>query len=317
MTDIELATPSADIRRVAFLGTPHAAVPSLRALVEAGFDVPIVVSQPDRRRGRGSKLIPSPVKEAAIELGLEVADDPEVLLDVDDLDLAVVVAYGRILRGSILQQVPMINVHFSLLPRWRGAAPVERAILAGDNITGVCIMQVAEGLDEGAVYATTEVEIGFDETASELTDRLAALGAELLVHSIRDGLTDPRPQNGDTTYARKLDRAEAKLDFTQSASDIHRRVRIGRSWTTFRGARFGVEDVVPIDVQLAPGELKLLETTDVVTSRGDLLSDPVVAVGSAENSLALIEVKPEGRRAMKATDWWNGARPREGEQLGS
>ncbi|MDH3296471.1 MAG: formyltransferase family protein, partial [Acidimicrobiia bacterium] len=234
MTDPDLASPPAVIRRVAFLGTPPAAVPSLMALVEAGYDVPLVISRPDRRRGRGSKLIPSPVKQAARDLGLPVDDQPESLLSVEALDLAVVVAYGRILSRPLLERLPMVNVHFSLLPRWRGAAPVERAILAGDDVTGVSIIALSEGLDEGPVYDRLEVAVGPDETAAELTARLADTGADLLISVMRRGLSDPFPQQGEVTYAAKLDRSEYELDFGLRAADVHRRVRVGRAWTTFR-----------------------------------------------------------------------------------
>ena len=136
-----IARPGDSFTRVAFLGTPDVAVPTLRAIHAAGFEIPLVVTRPDRRRGRGGALTPSPVKEAAVQLGLEVTDDLSALEDVE-VDIAVVVAYGRIIPLTLLQRIPMVNLHFSLLPRWRGAAPVERAILAGDRTTGVCLMQV-------------------------------------------------------------------------------------------------------------------------------------------------------------------------------
>src|SRR5205807_7717429 len=138
--------------RLAFLGTPEAAVPPLRALVNAGHDVVLVVTQPDKRRGRGSATMPSPVKAAALELGLPVTERVDDVLDAN-VELGVVVAFGRLIKPQVLDKVPMINMHFSLLPRWRGAAPVERAILAGDRETGVAIMQLEEGLDTGPVYA--------------------------------------------------------------------------------------------------------------------------------------------------------------------
>ncbi|MSZ87756.1 MAG: hypothetical protein F2585_00275, partial [Actinobacteria bacterium] len=150
-------------KRLAFMGTPDVAVPVLRALVSAGFEIALVVTRPDRRRGRGGELSPSPVKAAATELGLPVTDDLEAVLDAG-VDLAVVVAYGRIIPMRILEQVPMVNLHFSLLPRWRGAAPVERALLAGDAVTGVCLMEVAEGLDTGAIYSRCETNIEDSDT---------------------------------------------------------------------------------------------------------------------------------------------------------
>ena len=235
-----LAVPPTSIKRIAFLGTPDVSATALRALAAADFDIPIVVSRPDKRRGRGSKLIPSPVKAAAEELGLPVTDELSDVASVP-IDLAVVVAYGRIIPVSLLQQIPMVNIHFSLLPRWRGAAPVERAILAGDSQTGVCLMEVAEGLDEGGVYASETIDIGENESAVELRARLAEVGAELLVKTLTSGLGDAVPQVGETTYAAKIVRSESKLDFTRSALELHRRVRVGRAWVQFRGKRLGIE----------------------------------------------------------------------------
>jgi methionyl-tRNA formyltransferase len=157
----------------------------LRALVQAGFDIALVVSQPDKKRGRGSALLPSPVKAAALELGLPVTDKVDDALDTD-AELGVVVAFGRLIKPHVLDRLPMINVHFSLLPRWRGAAPVERAILAGDTETGVCIMQLEEGLDTGPVYAVERLSIGPEETADELRDRLVGAGTRRHRTSPRD-----------------------------------------------------------------------------------------------------------------------------------
>ncbi len=156
-----------DPRRLVYLGTPEIAVPPLRALHEAGHDIVLVVSQPDRRRGRGGAVSPSPVKAAALDLGVPVTDRVDDVIDAG-ADLGVVVAYGRLIRPHVLAAVPMVNMHFSLLPRWRGAAPVERAILAGDTVTGVCIMDVADELDAGDVYAVAEVPIGDTTTADQL-----------------------------------------------------------------------------------------------------------------------------------------------------
>src|SRR5580698_5163295 len=153
--------------RLAFLGTPDMAVPPLRALVEAGHDLALCVTRPDRKRGRGGALSPSPVKAAALELGLAVTHSMQDLVTAD-VELAVVVAYGRIIPASLLAQIPMVNLHFSLLPRWRGAAPVERALLAGDAETGVCLMKLEEGLDTGPVYGRLSVPIGDEEDLSTL-----------------------------------------------------------------------------------------------------------------------------------------------------
>jgi len=168
-------------------------VPPLRGLVEGGFDVPLVVSGADRRRGRGSATSPSPVKAAALELGLPVTERVDDVLGVA-ADLGVVVAYGRLIRPHVLAEVPMVNLHFSLLPRWRGAAPVERALLAGDDETGVCLMQLEEGLDTGPVYGCERTAIGLEETLDELRGRLVQVGTDLLLRSLREGLGEPTPQ---------------------------------------------------------------------------------------------------------------------------
>ena len=161
------ALPTGAARRVVYLGTPEVAVPPLQALVAAGVEVALVITRPDKRRGSGSGVSPSPVKVAAGELGLSVSHDVNDALAVG-ADLGVVVAYGRIIPISVLSQVAMINVHFSLLPRWRGAAPVERAILAGDSETGVCIMRVEEGLDTGVVYYRSVLAIRSDHSLTSL-----------------------------------------------------------------------------------------------------------------------------------------------------
>ena len=301
-----LAAPPAEIKRIVFLGTPIESAVALRAVVEAGFDIPLVITRPDRRRGRGSSLVPSPVKAEAIELGLAVEHDLTSLDpggSLDDparpIDLGVVVAFGRIIPSALLQRMAMVNIHFSLLPRWRGAAPVERAILAGDERTGVCLMEVAEGLDEGGIYAQVEISMSPEDTAAELRARLAKVGAELLVEHLRSGLGPPHNQVGEPVYAHKLQREEFRLDFSQPAVVAHRVVRIGRAWTTFRGKRLGVEAAsVSPTTSGAYGELQ-----------GTTVSTP-------DGGLRLITVKPEGRQAGAADQWVNGARLEPGERLG-
>src|SRR4029077_17512102 len=182
--------------RLAFLGTPEAAVPALRALVEDGHDIAVVITQPDRKRGRGGALVPSPVKAAAVELGLPVEHDVDAVLG-KGVELGVVVAFGKLGKAHVHDEVPMVNVHFSLLPRWRGAAPLERAILAGDSETGVCLMELEEGLDTGPVYACESLPIGPEETAADLRARLVDAGTELLVRALRAGLGTPTPQDGE------------------------------------------------------------------------------------------------------------------------
>ena len=277
------------------------AVEPLRALVAAGHDVALVVSRPDRRRGRGSALLPSPVKAAALDLGLPVTDRVDDVMDAG-AELGVVVAYGRLIRPHVLAVLPMVNVHFSLLPRWRGAAPVERAILAGDERTGVCIMALEEGLDTGPVYACQQVPIEPEETAAELRAELTSLGTALLLRLLHEGLPEPAPQVGEATYAAKVEPEEHHLDWSRPAPHLHRVVRLGDAWTTFRGKRLKVLRalVVAQPPLLAPGEL-----------------DPErLVVGTGDGGLALVEVQPEGRGPQAVRSWRNGARPQPGERLG-
>jgi methionyl-tRNA formyltransferase len=290
---LTLATPPAGpVHRVAYLGTPELAVPPLRALVEAGIEVPLVVSQPDRRRGRGSGLVPSPVKAAALELGLPVSDRVEDVREAG-VPLGVVVAFGRIIRVPVLEVVPMVNLHFSRLPRWRGAAPVERAILAGDERTAVDLMAVEEGLDTGGVYARVEVPIGPDDTLEELRARLVREGTDLLVQALRTGLGAPAPQEGEPTHAAKLDVEDRHLDWGGPAVVVHRTVRLGDAWTTHAGRR-----------------LKVWRTR--VPPAGDGPTAP-----AADGLVELVEVQPEGKPRMAAADWANGARWSAGDRLGT
>ncbi len=286
--------------RLVYLGTPDMSVGPLRALVDAGHEIALVVSQPDRRRGRGGRTSPSPVKQAALDLGLEVTDAVDDVLGAG-ADLGVVVAFGRLIRPHVLAALPMVNLHFSLLPRWRGAAPVERAILAGDERTGVDLMVVEEGLDTGGVYDRTEVEIGPDETADELRDRLSGLGAEMLVRNLREGLGDPAPQVGEPTYAHKLTVDDLLLDWAGPAVDVHRRVRVGGAWTTWNGARLKVWHTA-----LLPG-------SDDTGAGPALAADGPVPVGpvgvdvrTGDGVVRLVEVQPEGKRRMPAADWARG-----------
>lgn len=295
--------------RLAYLGTPELAVAPLRALVGAGHEVVLVVSGPDRRRGRGSATSPSPVKAAARALGLPATSRLRDLLALAPEvrpELGVVVAYGRIIPVEVLAALPMVNLHFSLLPRWRGAAPVERAILAGDRSTGVCVMAVEEGLDTGAVYARAELEIGEHEHIGPLRERLVATGSELLVEVLaggRAGLPEPVPQRGEPTYARKLDPAELEIDWTRSTREVLGVVRLDRAHTTVAGRRLGVLEAVPVPDApagtLPPGTLT-----------GD-------TVATGDGAVRLERVQPEGGRPMSATDWRRGSRLVDPVRLGT
>ncbi len=259
-----------------------------------------MVTGADARRSRGAPPSPSPVKAAAHALDLVVSHQVGDAATVG-AELGVVVAYGRIIRPPVLGALPLINVHFSLLPRWRGAAPVERAILAGDPVTGVSLMELEAGLDTGPVYDRSETEIGSEETAAALTERLGELGAGLLVDSLRRGLGQPRHQVGEPTYAAKLSPGELELEWDRPAVELARLVRIGRAWTTWRGKRLLVWAAHSSD-QGAGGGPGTLVGAEVITARG---------------SLHLLRVQPEGRAALAADDWVRGARPAPGERLGA
>ncbi|MEY4130580.1 MAG: hypothetical protein RLZZ31_704 [Actinomycetota bacterium] len=306
-----MKTPPEFPQRLVYLGTPTMAVPPLEALVENGFSVELVVTRPDKRRGRGSQLLPSPVKEKAIEFGVTVTDDLDEVREVD-VDLAVVVAYGRIIPTSLLELVPMVNLHFSLLPRWRGAAPVERAILAGDRMTGVCLMQVEPTLDTGAVYSHVETEIGVDETAEHLRRRLSGLGSQLLVESLRQGLKNPTTQSGETTYAEKLTSADFRIDWSSSTEQILRVVRVGNAATMFRDKNFKIHSASffdPADVSESSNANNAVVGEIVVTGSGEVL------VRSGDGWLHLGDVQPEGKPIRNASDWKNGAQLQSGERF--
>ena len=262
-----------------------------------GHEIRLVVTRPDKRRGRGGHLMPSPVKAAALELGLSVTDRIDDAIGAG-AELGVVVAFGRLIKPHVLDALPMVNMHFSLLPRWRGAAPLERAILAGDTETGVCLMELEEGLDTGPVYDCVRIDIGREETADELRGRLVAAGTDLLLARLREGLGTPTPQSGEATYAEKIEPDEHNLDWTKPASELHRVVRLGDAWTTFRGKRLKILRATLAGDGLEPGAVDGLR------------------VGAGEGALELVQVQPEGKGPMAAADWRNGARPAHGERLG-
>lgn len=280
--------------RLAFLGTPSAAVVSLGALCDGGHDVAVVVTRPDRRRSRGSHASASPVKIEAQARGIPVIHRVADLASFD-VDRGVVVAYGAMIPAAVLERVPMLNVHFSLLPRWRGAAPVERAILAGDHETGVSIMSLDEGLDTGPVHLERRVEIG-DATLGELLDRLARLGARALLEVLddRELLASPVAQAGDATYATKLDAETFHLDPTKSAEENLRVIRLERAWVMVGDRRIRL--------------LRARALSDGSTLEPGTLDrrDGHVVLGVRAGALVLDEVRPEGGRTMPADDWWRG-----------
>jgi methionyl-tRNA formyltransferase len=287
--------------RIVYFGTPADAVPPLRALVDARNDVAFVVTQPDRRRSRGAGLDPSPVKAAARGLGLPVRTPEKTREIVEELrtsgaQLGVVVAFGQLLPVSVLDALPdFVNMHFSLLPRWRGAAPVERAILAGDRETGVQLMRIEAGLDTGPVFATARVTIDDDETAGELHARLVEAGTRLLVAQLEAiPTTVPEPQTGIATYADKLTVDEFRLDPRRAASDLARVVRAGNprpgAWFLVDGRRIKVWRAHVVDDGGAPiGAV-----------------DRKARMGTADGLLVLDDVQPEGKRPMAGSAWRAG-----------
>ena len=286
-------------RRIAFAGTPDDAVPALQALAEGGFEIPVVVTGAPRRRSRRGSDTPSPVAAAAEGLSLPVSHDPVDLASCG-ADCAVVVAYGQLIGEDLLAVTPMLNLHFSLLPRWRGAAPVERALLAGDDRTGVSLMALEPTLDTGPVYWHREVPIGPADTAASLRRRLARDGALRLADSLHGGLSAPRPQAGEPTYARKLTPADRQIDWSQPTAVIDRQIRVGGAWTTLDGERFIVREANP----LADGP---------DDPPGTLRDD---SVATRDGMIRLVVVQPAGRVAIDAQDWLRGARLQSGTRFG-
>jgi methionyl-tRNA formyltransferase len=252
------------------------------------------------------------VKAAAVELGLPVTDKLQDALDAG-AELGVVVAYGRIIPADVLERLPMVNLHFSQLPRWRGAAPVERAILAGDATTGVCLMAVDVGLDTGAIYAEADTPIDESESVEDLRRRLVALGCRLLERHLADGLAGlptPYPQVGEPTYAEKIRPEELELHWEEDAAHLRRVVHLGRAWTTFRGKRLRVLRAEPV----VEGDGGAPAAAAEGASPGALHGEEVTA--GEGSRLRLITVQPEGRQPMPAADWLRGVRPEPGERLG-
>ena len=287
------------INRVAYIGTPAIAVDPLLKLVEEGYEIPLVVTGPDKRRGRGSSTSPSDVKREAERLGLNVSSNIDDLVSID-VDLAIVVAFGQLIPKHILDHVQMINIHFSLLPRWRGAAPLERAILAGDTKTGVCIMELEETLDTGGIYRCVEIPIGPNQTLEELKAKSVSEGVDLLLQSLEEGLGSPTPQLGEPSYAHKISSSELEIDWGLSSEEILRLVRLGRAWTTVSGSRLRVHSA----------KIGSLTNLEIGQRKG-------LSVGSCDGTVELLEVQPEGRKKMLAEDWMNGLSEKTNGYLGN
>lgn len=295
--------------RVLFAGTPAVAVPSLNALVEAGFDVVAVLTRPDAPVGRKRVLTPSPVAARAAELGIEVVHASRV----DDVvtakiaavspDVAAIVAYGGLVPRAALD-IPRhgwINLHFSLLPAWRGAAPVQRAVMAGDDITGAVTFLLEEGLDTGPVLGTLTERVGPEDTAGVLLDRLSHSGAVLLAQTlsaVEAGKAVPEPQQGEVSLAPKLTIDDGRIKWNQPALAIGRQARgvtpEPGAWTTLDGQRVKLEPVRlrPDVPDLAPGSVEQ--------------SGKIVLVGTGSHAVELTRIQPSGKKMMAAADWVRG-----------
>ena len=307
------ALPKGRTERVIFFGTPEIAVGPLRALVEAGFAVDLVVTGVDKRRGRGSETSPSPVKQAAIELQIpvthDVADAIALVTSSGAISagrsIGVVVAFGHIISAEALQMLPMINIHYSLLPRWRGAAPVERALLAGDEQTGVCIMQVVEQLDAGDILQSANTQILPTDTTSSLRARLGEIAIPLLIDVLSNGATAAQTQRGDVVVAAKITQADLEIEWSKPAVVVDRQVRVGGAFTFFNGKRFKIHSLI------VSAEIFISESGNMV-----VVNDRVL-VACGQGVVELLEVQPEGKPHISADDWKKGARLDAQSRLGS
>ena len=294
--------------RVVYFGTPEVAVAPLQALCRAGHEVALVVTRPPKRRGRRQAPTPSPVEHAAGDLGLETTYDVEDAIGVE-ADLGVVVAYGEYIPEEVFERRRTVNLHFSQLPRWRGAAPVERAILAGDSESGVCLIDIAPEIDTGAVYRRASTGIAPHETADELRARLCELGIGLLLEALAAGFGDPVPQSGEMTWADKIEPGELRIDWSAPAGHVLRLVRVGGAWTVYGGRRLKILEAELATGADAPGAAG---TIWQVSGSGNSSGVQVV---TGRGVLRLLTVQSEGRAAVSARDWINGARITDGQRF--
>ncbi|MBS1849443.1 MAG: methionyl-tRNA formyltransferase [Acidobacteria bacterium] len=309
-----------NLLHLVFCGTPRFAVPTLQKLVEAGFSVPLVVTQPDRPKGRGMEVAFSPVKQCALDFKLPITQ-PEKIKHNEEFraqlsalkpDAIIVVGYGRIIPQWMLDLPPLgnINLHASLLPKYRGAAPIQWAIASGESVTGNTTMRIDAGLDSGDILLQQEIAIAPDDTAETLAPKLSAPGAELLVETLRGlqaGTIAPRPQDhSKATLAPILKKEDGRIDFHRSAGEICHRLRGFTPWpgafTTFRGKNLHVWSAKAVERKLVPGELEV--------EAGSLFA------GCATGALELLEVQVEGKKRMPGPDFVHGYRPNPGEKLG-
>jgi methionyl-tRNA formyltransferase len=305
-----------------FCGTPAFAVPTLEKLVDAGFFVRLVVTQPDRARGRGMAVAFSPVKQAASRLNLEVTQ-PEKIKNKDEFreqltglkpDAIIVVGYGRIIPQWMIDLPALgnINLHASLLPKYRGAAPIQWAIACGESTTGVTTMRIDAGLDTGDILLQKEASIDPNDTALTLGPKLAAIGSDLIIETLQElqaGTLRSRPQdNSVASLAPILKKEDGRIDFHRTADDIYNRLRGFQPWpgafTTFRGKNLNISQARVTNRELPEGLIRLE-------------SDRVIVGCGKATSLELMEVQPDGKKRMSARDFIHGYRPRDGEKLGA
>jgi methionyl-tRNA formyltransferase len=306
-----------------FCGTPRFAVPTLEKIIEAGHSVPLVVTQPDRPRGRGMELAISPVKETALRLGLPIIQ-PDKIKNNEEFrqqlsalhpDAIIVVDYGRIIPQWMLDlpRFGNLNLHASLLPKYRGAAPIQWAIARGESVTGVTTMKIDAGLDTGDILLQKELDIATDDTAETLAPKLAAVGADLMLETLRElesGQSRPRPQdNSQATLAPILIKDDGRIDFQRPATEIYNRLRGFQPWpgahTLFRKRQLQIHRAIPAEspLDLPPGHLAA-DSTRLLAGCGN------------DTALELIELQPEGKRRMSSRDFINGYQPQPGEKLG-
>lgn len=310
-----------------FCGTPSFAVPALERLVEAGHSVSLVVTQPDRPRGRGMDVAVSPVKAAASRLGLSVAQ-PAAIKDNAEFreqlaairpDAIIVVGYGRIIPKWMIElpRLGNLNLHASLLPKYRGAAPIQWAIANGESVTGVTTMRIDAGLDTGDILMQREISIAAEDTAETLGPKLASIGADLMVETLRGldtGQVRPTPQDHpQATLAPILKKEDGRMDFSRNARDLYNRLRGFQPWpgafTTFKGKTLQVHRAQPLqhEIKLTPGEIAV---------EGARLFVGCGCDHGLNTTLELIEIQLEGKRRMTAQEFINGYRPQSGDRLG-
>jgi methionyl-tRNA formyltransferase len=312
--------------KLVFCGTPNFAVPTLEKLVEAGHSVPLVVTQPDRPRGRGMEVAVSPIKDAAVRLGIAILQPATIKNNTefrDQLvaiapDAIIVVGYGRIIPQWMidLPRLGNLNLHASLLPKYRGAAPIQWAIASGETVTGVTTMRIDAGLDTGDILLQREIPIGLEDTSETLGPKLASIGADLMVETLRgleNGNVRPTPQDHSrATLAPILKKEDGRMDFARTAYDLFNRLRGFQPWpgafTVFRGKTLQVHRAQPAQYStLTPSEIAV-DGTHLFVGCGKN--------NDADTTLELIDIQLEGKRRMTAQEFINGYRPKSGDRLG-